>query len=197
MEPWSVFSVLLIDKREGIIVFSVTGDNAYEKFKHESGGLRWQRIPPTENKGRYHTSTITVAVFKSNEKRAISVKESDLEWKFCRGKGKGGQNRNKRDTAVWLKHQPSGIQIRSEEERTQHANKTIALKRLEDKLNSINDSKNKSKYDVNRKAQHGTGERGDKIRTIRVRDNVVTNHLSGNKIKYTNYIKGKWDGLFE
>ena len=197
MQDGSVFNISSEEIHDGYISFQVSGEKAHEKFRYESGGHRFQRVPPSESKGRYHTSTITVVVLKSNVFSDITIRESDLEWQYCRGSGKGGQNRNKRDTAVWLKHKPSGIQIRSEEGRTQGVNKSNALNKLKEKL--INSQKNGilSKNNQERKNLSGTGERGDKIRTIRIRDNTVKNHLNGKKMKYTEYIKGDLSKILE
>lgn len=189
--------VSLKSSSDGFIQFEVSGNDAYEKFKNESGGLRWQRVPPTESKGRYHTSTITVAVLRCENSSDINIQEKDLDWQFCRGSGAGGQNRNKRDTAVWLKHKPSGIQIRSEGERSQNMNKVEALNKLKAKLESIKSDSRSSTINKDRKQQVGEGKRGDKIRTIRVRDNTVKSHLNERKIKYTEYVKGNFGRLIE
>ena len=190
MRGRSVFDISCVDIRDGLTSFKVSGENAWNKFRHESGGIRWQRVPPTESKGRYHTSTITVVVLKDNDISDINIREEDLEWQYCRGSGKGGQNRNKRDTAVWLKHKPTGVQIRSETERTQWANKKIALQRLQELLKRSQANQILSKDAKIRKEQAGSGQKGDKIRTIRVRDNVVKNHLNGKKMRYSDYVRG-------
>jgi len=190
-----VFEIFIIKKSEGFVKFNVSGENSYNSFKDESGGHRFQRIPPTERNGRYQTSTITVAVFHKEELSSDEIQEKDITWFACRGSGNGGQNRNKRDTAVTIVHKPTGLQIRCETERSQYQNKNIALKRLSEKLKEIKYGNQQNKTDQNRKEQVGTGQRGDKIRTIRIRDNVVTNHINGRKILYTEYIKGNFKNL--
>jgi len=186
----SVFELSLIKKSEGFIQFKVSGENAKLKFANESGGHRFQRIPPTERNGRVHTSTITVVVLGSNSISKETIDPKDITWFACRGSGNGGQNRNKRDTAVTVVHKPTGEWVRCEEERSQLQNRELATKRLNEKINGLKFSAFNSEVDQKRKDLAGSGMRGDKIRTIRVRDNVVTNHLNGKKTSYNEYIKG-------
>jgi peptide chain release factor 1 len=165
-------------------------------FLPECGGYRWQRIPPTEKRGRYQTSTITVAVVEEVAGIGTTgIRPEDLEWKFCRGSGNGGQHRNKTDSAVHLLHRPTGIRIWCEEERSQPQNKRKALERLAAEIERrFRDSAGKRVND-DRRQQIGSGMRGDKIRTIRVRDNTVTNHLNGGKVRYTDYVCGDFGNL--
>lgn len=156
----------------------------------EVGGHRIQRIPPTEHNGRRHTSTITVAVLPEPNYNEFKILEKDLDWKFCRGSGKGGQNRNKLDTAVQLTYLPTRLMVRIESERSQHQNKELALSLLKAKLKSQKDNKTKQKIDNQRQLQIGSGMRGDKIRTISYQNNIVTNHLNEKKMPVDRYIKG-------
>lgn len=190
MRTGSVFDLTVISNDPGIIIFQVKGPNAYSKFIKEAGGHRWQRVPPTEKHGRYQTSTITVAVLESKQNNMVEIYPHEVRWEYCRGSGPGGQNRNKRDTAVRLTHIATGIQIWCEDERSQHQNKYLAMERLKKKLSDIQSGKTHNDTTQIRKNQVGTGMRGDKIRTIRVRDNQVKNHINGKTITYSEYLKG-------
>ena len=193
---WSLFEVAVLKISDGFILFTVTGEKAYDRFKYESGGHRWQRVPPTEHNGRYHTSTITIAVFRDVKAQTVTIRPEDITWFACRGSGNGGQNRNKRDTAVTVVHKPTGMRIRCETERSQHQNREIAIQRLQNEINSKAYSLHKETSDSLRKDLVGSGQRGDKIRTIRIRDDVVTNHLNDKKMSYHEYVKGALAKLF-
>src|SRR5262245_27706860 len=120
------FEVELITQRDAILVFRAWGFNASGVFANESGGHRWQRIPPTERHGRVHTSTVTVAVLPEPAPQEVTLNDKDLEFGTTRGSGPGGQNRNKVETVVVLKHKPSGIVVRCETERSQQRNRELA-----------------------------------------------------------------------
>lgn len=188
---WSVFSLVLLDVRSGLIIFRVSGPKVNESFKHEAGGHRWQRISPTEKRGRVHTSTITVAVLEEPKEHEIYISKDDLEESFTRGSGAGGQHRNKTDTAVILKHIPSGIQVRVEVHKSQHKNREEALSILRTRLKAAQKEGSKKARDECRKGQVGSGMRGDKIRTIQVRNNLVIDHRTDKRMSYDKYVKGK------
>lgn len=182
---------------DNIIIFKVIGKKSFDFFRNESGGLRWQRVPPTEKRGRVHTSTITIAVLPEVAESKVFISEKDIEWKAFRGSGPGGQHKNKTDSAVMLHHIPSGIKIRSESEKSQKQNKNTALAILRAKLYAEKESAKNSKIKKIRKNQVGSGMRGDKIRTIRLQDGIVINHLSNKKISFKSYLKGYIDSLYE
>lgn len=184
-----LFDVTLIEEKPGFISFIASGDGAKELFKDESGGHRWQRIPPTEKRGRVHTSTVTVAVLDPNAK--VKIDMNDVEIKTQRGSGPGGQHRNKTESCVTVVHKPTGETVRIDQ-RSQHRSRELALQVLRGRLNNQalqNVVSNRSKE---RKRQVGSGMRGDKVRTYRVRDNQVTDHRSGQKWKLDSWLKGDW-----
>lgn len=192
----SVFKLSEIDKRSGIVVFSVSGKNAKHVFKNEPGGHRWQRIPPTEKRGRVHTSTITVAVLDPKKDNKININPKDIEIKVTRGSGAGGQHRNKVETAVVVKYIPTGLTVRCENSRSQETNKENALSLLRDRLQEIESKNVYQERKSERKEQVGTGMRGDKVRTIQVRNDIVTNHITGKKTTYKKYQRGIFNDLF-
>jgi peptide chain release factor 1 len=161
-------------------------------FANESGGHRWQRIPPTERNGRVQTSTVTVATFPEPEPYQFSVVPTDLEWTATRSGGKGGQHANVTDSCIVLKHVPSGLVVRCENERSQKRNKESALAVLTARLYAADTQRRSSAEAHDRRSQIGSGQRGDKRRTIRVKDGVVTDHILNKKWKYSNYAKGEW-----
>lgn len=191
IERWvlgGVFSLKMLVDRPGYLAFQIEGKEVKQIFQNESGGHRWQRVPPTERKGRVHTSTITVAVLKEIEDLDISLSEKDIISKATRGSGPGGQKRNKVHTAVQLTHKKTGLRVDCCEGISQRRNKDKALRRMEKRLNSNRRKEEKRERDRTRKAQVGSGMRGDKVRTIR-RDGV-TNHKNGKRMSYKKYIGG-------
>ena len=170
----------------------MTGKDADKIFSQESGGHRWQRVPPTERKGRRQTSTITVAVFEESTVTEVSINPRDLEWDTMRSGGAGGQNVNKVETAVRVKHIPSGLVVRCETLRSQYRNKELALVILSAKLKSADSEQRLSKEVNDRRKQIGSGQRGDKRRTIREQDGKVSDHLTGRVWQLAEYVKGNW-----
>lgn len=176
--------------RPGYVCIKVTGDGAARTFVNEPGGHRWQRIPPTEKRGRVQTSTITVAVLEEVPGIKVDIPAGDIEMSIARGSGKGGQHRNVTDSAVQVKHIPTGIIVRCESERSQHQNKEQAMSVLRQRIHQRVTSKVVGDVNDNRRGQVGSGMRGDKVRTIRVRDDMVVNHLNGRRMSYRKYSQG-------
>jgi peptide chain release factor 1 len=171
----------------------VSGAKAQETFENESGGHRWQRIPPTEKRGRVQTSTVTVAVLPQPTEAQIRLRDEDLEFSACRGSGAGGQHRNVTNSAVQLTHRPSGLMVRCESERSQHQNRQTAINLLRARLWEAKQSEISGARSEDRKRQVGSGMRGDKRRTIRAQDGQVTDHILGKTWQYKKYIRGDWD----
>lgn len=178
-----------------MIVLAARGEGARWFFKKEAGGHRWQRIPPTERRGRVHTSTVTVAVLEAPEKVDIDLKGVDIEMGFFRAGGPGGQHQNKTSSACRVKHKETGITAVCRNERNQHRNRAEALRLLKAKLNARANGSSADRRASKRRDQIGTGLRGDKIRTYRVRDNRVLDHLTGKKTTLSKLTSGDWNEL--
>lgn len=161
-------------------------------FAAEPGGHRWQRVPPTEKRGRVHTSTITVAVLREPAESEVRLEERDLEWSTCRGSGAGGQHRNVTDSAVQVKHLPTGLLVRCESERSQHQNRATALALLRARLLAAEQAAADGERAEARRRQVGSGQRGDKVRTIRTQDGIVTDHQTGKKVPFREYVRGNF-----
>lgn len=158
------------------VIFSVSGPEAYRRLKWESGVHRVQRIPVTESQGRIHTSTATVAVLPEAEEVEVEINPDDLEITVCRASGPGGQGVNTTDSAVQILHKPTGIIVRCADERSQQKNKAKALKVLRARLLDLRIRQEQAKIAAERRAQVGTGERNEKIRTYNFPQNRVTDH---------------------
>lgn len=142
-----------------------------------------------------HTSTVTVAVLPEPETGTSGIREADIEWQATRGSGPGGQHRNKTDSAVQMRHKPTGIVVRCEGERSQHQNRAMALAALSARLAEREREAADRVRNGSRKAQIGSGMRGDKIRTMRCQDGIVTDHRSGAKVDLRSFARGDLDGL--
>ena len=174
------------------MLLRVSGRDAVSVFEGESGGHRWQRVPPNDKRGRVQTSTITVVVLPEPTPVEVRVDPRDLEWSTCRASGDGGQHLQKTESAVQLRHRPSGIAVRCESERSQHQNRATAMAVLRARLHALASSKMQAERDAARRAQAGSGERGDKRRTIRAQDGWVNDHVSGRRWAYRDYVRGIW-----
>jgi peptide chain release factor 1 len=191
-----VFDFTILDERPGILVFRASGKDAAQLFAHESGGHRWQRVPETEKRGRVQTSTVTVAVLQEAVGVQVRFDPRDVEIKTCRGSGAGGQHRNKTETAIQATHLPSGLSVRCEGERSQRQNKDEALRLLQARLQEQARVVAFNGRAQDRKDQVGSGQRGDKVRTIAVQRDQVVHHETGKSTTYQRYRKGHLEDLW-
>jgi peptide chain release factor 1 len=174
-------------------VFRASGHGVGALFAGEVGGHRWQRVPPTEKRGRVHSSTITVAVLPVPTETELVIHASDLDWSSCRASGKGGQNLQKTNSAVQLTHLPTGIQVRCESERSAHYNRTAALAALRARLAADLRTRATAVRDRTRRDQIGSGMRADKRRTVRVQDGTVVDHITSRTWRLRDYTRGRWE----
>lgn len=158
------------------LVFMISGQGAYSRFKYESGVHRVQRIPATESGGRIHTSTITVAIMPEVEDVEVEVDLNDCKFDVFRASGNGGQCVNTTDSAVRLTHMPTGIVVSCQDEKSQLKNKDKALKVLRSRLYELEQQKAHDAEAEKRKSQVGTGDRSEKIRTYNYPQGRVTDH---------------------
>lgn len=187
---WSVFDITLLESRDGFISCLVEGDNV-DIFKHECGSHVFQRVGPTEKRGRVHTSLITVAVLPVPEEKDIIIKDSDLEISSFCSSSAGGQNVQKNETAIRVVHKPTGLVAVCQNERSQYQNKLFALSVIRARLKDLSNQTSSDILNDKRYNQIGYGGRGDKVRTIRVKDNLVLCHVTNRSKSLKEYTKGR------
>lgn len=166
-------------------------------IEKEAGGHRIQRIPPTERKGRVHTSTVTVAIMDDTKPENDSINEKDIEIEWFNGTvGAGGQNHQKTQNCARVKHIPSGI-VRTGQSRSRKNSLKIAMDALVEDVANISNMKFSAETNKERKSQIGSGMRGDKIRTYRFQEDQVTDHRSGKTCSIRKVLKGNFDLLWK
>jgi peptide chain release factor 1 len=158
------------------VSFSLSGADVYSLMKYESGVHRVQRVPTTEAGGRIHTSTVTVAVMPEAQEVELDINPDDLRFDVFRSSGPGGQCVNTTDSAVRVTHIPTGLSVASQQEKSQHRNKEIALRILYARLLEIKQREEAAKQAADKRSQVGTGDRSERIRTYNYPQNRVTDH---------------------
>ena len=180
------------------IVLNISGKGAYSRLKYESGVHRVQRVPETESGGRIHTSAATVAVLPEAEDVDIQINPADLRIDVYRASGNGGQCVNTTDSAVRITHEPTGLVVTCQDEKSQLKNKEKALKVLKTRLYDLAKSQADEEYAQARKSQVGSGDRSERIRTYNFPQGSVTDHrISLTLYKLDAFLDGDMDEIIE
>ncbi len=180
------------------VVASIAGSHVYSRLKYESGVHRVQRVPETESQGRVHTSAVTVAILPEAEEVDLKIDPGELRIDVFRSSGPGGQSVNTTDSAVRITHEPTGLVVICQDEKSQHKNRAKAMKVLRSRLLSALEEEQKKELDANRRAQVGSGDRSERIRTY----NYPQGRVSDHRINLTLYnleaiMEGQLDEVIE
>ena len=180
------------------VIASFRGDQVFQRLKYERGVHRVQRVPATESQGRIHTSTVTVAVLPEAEEVDVSIDPADLRIDVYRSSGPGGQSVNTTDSAVRITHIPSGTVVQCQDEKSQHKNKAKAMKVLRSRILQREQERAADARASERRAQVGTGERSEKIRTYNFPQSRVTDHRASVTLhRLGEIVEGELDELLD
>jgi peptide chain release factor 1 len=201
IKNWN-FEVLSISETglKGIkeVICNISGKNVFGRLKYESGVHRVQRIPITETGGRIHTSAATVAVLPEAEEVDFNINDKDLRIDVFRSSGPGGQSVNTTDSAVRIRHVPTGIVVSQQDEKSQHKNKAKALKILRSRLLDREMQLKEKERAADRKSQVGSGDRSERIRTYNFPQGRVSDHrINLNLYKLNEILVGSLDEIIE
>lgn len=179
-------------------VFSLSGDEVYSRMKYESGVHRVQRIPSTESGGRIHTSTMTVSVLPEADEVELDIDPGDLRIDVYRASGPGGQCVNTTDSAVRITHVPTNTVVTSQQEKSQHRNKDLAMRVLRARLLEKKEAAEAAEHAASKKSQVGTGDRSERIRTYNFPQNRITDHRYNVSVhNLPKLLEGEFDVLLD
>lgn len=181
--------------REAIV--QITGDGAFRRLQSEGGGHRVQRVPTTETGGRIHTSAATVAVLPEAEEVDVELDPAELRIEVQRASGAGGQHVNKTESAVRITHEPTGIVVYAQSERSQHKNRATAMRVLRSRVYDVYRQQADARRSSDRNVQIGSGDRSQRIRTYNFPQNRVTDHRLGENFSLEKIIVGDLDDLLD
>ncbi len=178
------------------VTFSISGEGCFHQLQFESGGHRVQRVPETEAQGRVHTSAATVAVLPEVEDVEVEMRPEDIHMDTMRAGGPGGQKVNKTESAVRLTHLPTGLVVKCQDEKSQHKNKSKAMRLLRSKIYEAQQQKAQSDRASERRTLIGSGDRSERIRTYNFPQNRLTDHRIGLTLyKLDKMMQGELDEL--
>ena len=178
-------------KKRGYHAFAFSGKGVEKLFDNEVGTHTWQRVPPTEKRGRMQTSSITVAFLEKDEYQQTDIQPNEVRIETTRGTGSGGQHKNTTDSCVVMTHLATGIKV-VVDGRDQHKNKRDAFKEMSIRVNQFYlTGHNEESVDLRRDQIGVTGGRGDKRRTYRVKDATVVDHITGKTARLKDVLRGK------
>lgn len=180
----------ILEENGNYISIWISGNNTIKIFGEESGNHKWVRVPPTEKKGRVHTSSITVAIIEVNDYKDVEIQPNEISIETTRGSGKGGQHRNTTDSCVIMTHIATDIKV-VRDGRDQHKNKADAFKELNKRVNTFYRTGDEEAETEERRDQIGVGARGDKRRTYRVKDAIVIDHITNKTASLKDILRGK------